>query len=53
MRAHRDSNGLTKEDICHISCTAERSFELTADQGTFLSDVKIINTVNVLQAGNL
>jgi hypothetical protein len=48
-----DNSGLTQKDVCRISCTAERVFELTAYQGAFLSDVKITETINVSQADNL
>jgi hypothetical protein len=48
-----ENSGLTQEDICCISRATESALELTAYQGTFLSDVKITQVVNVLRADNL
>ena len=53
MTIYRDSSGLTQENICRISCTIKRAFELTAYQGAFLSDVKIPEPIDVLQGDNL
>jgi hypothetical protein len=47
------SSGLTQKNACRISCTVESVFDLTANQGALLYDVKITQGFNVLEGNNL